>query len=311
MIRILLLLAGLLLLIFHSYISPLSAQTQFVVFLVGIILLGVPHGAADLLVANQTADHAQKNFSKFSFLFTYIGRLGMFAAVLWLFPVAGNFLFIAFAAYHFGETDLHRFKTNTIAGKLFVFSYGLLILGVILLQHFEELKPLFALFEAGRANEKMILFIDSKRYFILSICAVFFFASTFFYFVRTGIDQSQSGYFLLQLALLLLLLYHLPMMVGFTFYFIIWHSVLSLTNIVVYLRRNNVYPPGMIVKQIVFYSCLAMAGVSLVGVGGFMFVNSNTIVVYVFLGLAVLTAPHMQIMHDMYNRLRLDKQGGF
>jgi Brp/Blh family beta-carotene 15,15'-monooxygenase len=311
MIRILLLSAGLLLLIFHSYILPLSAQTQFVIFLVGIILLGVPHGAADLLVANQTADHAKKNFSKFSFLFTYIGRLGMFAAILWFFPVTGNFLFIAFAAYHFGETDLHRFKTNTIAGKLFVFSYGLLILGVILLHHFEELKPLFSLFEAGRKSEEMILFIDNKRYLILSICAVFFFASTFFYFVHTGIDQSQSGYFLLQLALLLLLLYHLPMMIGFTFYFIIWHSVLSLTNIVVYLRRNNVYPPAMIVKQIIFYSGLAMAGVSLVGFGGFMFVNSNTVVVYVFLGLAVLTAPHMQIMHDMYNRLRLDKQSGF
>jgi len=311
MIRILLLSAGLLLLIFHSYISPLSAQTQFVVFLAGIILLGVPHGAADLLVANQTAEHAKKNFSKFAFLFTYIGRLGMFATVLWLFPVAGNFLFIAFAAYHFGETDLHRFKTNTIAGKLFVFSYGLLILGVILLQHFEELKPLFALFEAGRANEAMIAFIDQKRYLLLSICAVFFFASTFFYFLRTGIDQTQSGYFLLQLALLLLLLYHLPMMAGFSFYFIIWHSVLSLTNIVVYLRRNNVYSRGMIVKQIVFYSCLAMGGVSLVGVGGFMFADSNSIVVYVFLGLAVLTAPHMQIMHDMYNRLRLDKQSGF
>jgi beta-carotene 15,15'-dioxygenase len=26
--------------------------------------------------------------------------------------------------------------------------------------------------------------------------------------------------------------------------------------------------------------------------------------VYVFLGLAVLTAPHMQVMHDMYKRIR-------
>lgn len=308
--RMLLLLAGCLLLIFHSYILPLSQQTQFIAFLAGIILLGVPHGAADLLVANQTADHAKKNFSQSAFLSTYIGRLGLFAATLWLFPVLGNFLFIAFAAYHFGETDLHRFKTNMFAGKLFVFSYGLLILGVILLQHFEELKPLFMLFEAGRANEGMLNFIDSYKYFILSICAVFFFASTFYYFSSTGIGQSPSGYFLLQLAILLLLLYHLPMMIGFTFYFIIWHSVLSLTNIVIYLRRNNVYPPRIIFRQIVFYSCLAMAGVSLAGLAGFMFVNSNTIVVYVFLGLAVLTAPHMQIMHAMYNRLRLDKQTG-
>ncbi|HLP35556.1 Brp/Blh family beta-carotene 15,15'-dioxygenase [Lacibacter sp.] len=310
MIRILLLLVGLLLLIFHAYISPLSTQTQFVIFLVGIVLLGVPHGAADLLVANQTADHAKRNFSKFSFLFTYVGRLGMFAAILWFLPVIGNFLFIAFAAYHFGETDLHRFKTNTIAGKLFVFSYGLLILGVILLQHFHELKSLFAFFESGRENENLISFIDSKKYLLLSICAVFFFASTFFYFSSTANDQTDSGYFLLQLAVLLLLLFHLPMLIGFTFYFIVWHSVLSLTNIVIYLRRNNVYAPGVILKQIVFYSGLAMAGVSMVGFGGFMFVNTNTILVYVFLGLAVLTAPHMQIMHDMYNRLRLDRQHG-
>lgn len=311
MIRILLLAAGVLLLISHSYIFQLSAQTQFVIFLIGIILLGVPHGAADLLVANQTAHHAKRNFSRFAFLFTYIGRLGLFAALLWLFPVLGNLLFIAFASYHFGETDLHRFKTNRFAGKLFVFSYGLLILGVILLQHFEELVPMFYLFESGRANEGIIQFIDSKRYLILSICAVFFFASSFFYFSTTQTDQPDSAYFLVQLAILLLLLYHLPMMVGFTFYFVVWHSVLSLVNIVVYLRQKNVYPPGMIVRQIVLYSVLALGGISLVGFGGFMFVNSNTVVVYVFLGLAVLTAPHMQIMHDMYHRLRVNKQKGF
>ena len=42
----------------------------------------------------------------------------------------------------------------------------------------------------------------------------------------------------------------------------------------------------------------------LFGIAGFMFVNNNTLVIYVLLGLAVLTAPHMQIMHTMYNNIR-------
>ena len=43
------------------------------------------------------------------------------------------------------------------------------------------------------------------------------------------------------------------------------------------------------------------------GLSGFMFVNQNTIMGYLFLGLAVLTAPHLQIMHDMYHQIRSNK----
>jgi len=52
------------------------------------------------------------------------------------------------------------------------------------------------------------------------------------------------------------------------------------------------------------YSVLAIMGIALFGLTGFMFINSNAVVGYLFLGLAVLTAPHMQIMHHMYNSLR-------
>ena len=184
MMRIVLLIVGALLLLFQQYIIPVSTNTQFVIFLSGIILLGVPHGAADLLVANRTANVEKKAFSKLRFLVIYISRLFLFAAILWFFPVAGNLLFILFAAYHFGETDLHQFKTNTLTGKLFVISYGLVILSVILLHHFEEVKPIYKLFEAGKENEILINWIDVNRYYILSATGILFFTSTFVYFLQ-------------------------------------------------------------------------------------------------------------------------------
>ena len=97
------------------------------------------------------------------------------------------------------------------------------------------------------------------------------------------------------------------MLLGFTFYFVAWHSVLSLNNINDYLKKNNSHTQHSIKREIILYSVLAIGGIALFGLTGFMFINSNAMEGYLFLGLAVLTAPHMQIMYDMYNSIRLIK----
>ncbi len=305
MLRIALLLLGCILLLFQQFILPVNTNTQFFIFLIGILLLGVPHGAADLLVATQNANSSKKVFSKFRFLAVYISRLFAFAAILRFFPLAGNFLFILFAAYHFGETDLYQFKTNTLLGKLFVIFYGLLILSVILLHHFEEVKPLFQMFQSGKENAAFINWLDMHRYNIISVSGILFFTTTFIYFLRNNnADKKDKGQFLIRFAVILFILFNLPMLLGFTFYFVVWHSVLSLNNIITYLKKNNLYTQHSIKREIILYSVLAIGGIALFGLTGFMFISSNAIVGYLFLSLAVLTAPHMQIMHDMYNSLR-------
>ena len=304
MIRKLLLLSGFALLIIQQYILLVSIKLQFVIFLSGIILLGVPHGAADLLVATRYAADKKHAFSKLYFFANYLLRIFLFGVVLWAFPLAGNVVFIFFAAYHFGETDLCQFKTNTIAGKLFVISYGLVILGVIILNHFEEVKPLLLQFDTGAQSGAFIKFISNQRYVILSFSGLLFFASTFFYFLTNKSASQIQGQFLVQFALILFILYNLPMVLGFTFYFILWHSVLSLRNITRYLSKDGLFSTKLIAKQIGLYSLLAMSGIVLFGLTGSMFVSNNTMLVYVFLGLAVLTAPHMQIMQQMYKSIR-------
>jgi Brp/Blh family beta-carotene 15,15'-monooxygenase len=302
------LIAGIVLLIVQNFVASISPELQLFIFLVGIVVLGIPHGAADMLVANQTASIKKVGFSKILFLVKYLFRLGIFAAMFWFFPVVANFLFILFAAYHFGETDLNNFKTESFAGKLFVVSYGLMILGVILLSHFDDIIPMFYLFESGKANETLINFISQYRYTILSGLTVFFFASTFIYFASNERASFHNDHFLLQLAVLLFILFYLPMVIGFTFYFIMWHSMLSLKNIVQYLHINSNLSNTVIIKQLFLYSSLAIVGILIFGYSGMMFVSSDGVMVYVFIGLAVLTAPHMQIMYDMYNSIRMQKK---
>ena len=304
MLRVALLVSGCILLLLQRSVLPLSSNTQFVIFLIGILLLGVPHGAADLLVATQNAGHSKKTFSKFRFFTVYISHLLLFAVTLWFFPVSGNILFILFAAYHFGETDLSQFKTNTVIGKLFVISYGLLIVSVILLHHFEEVKPLFQMFTAGKENSIFINWLDLNRYLIISVSGILFFTTAFMYFLMNrNTGTHDTGEFLIRFAVILLILFNLPPLLGFTFYFVVWHSVLSLNNIIAYLRKNDSHTINRITKEIILYSVLAIGGIFLFGLTGFMFISSNAIVGYLILGLAVLTAPHMQIMHDMYKSL--------
>ncbi len=307
MLQIALLILGLILLLVQQYILPFSAGTQFAVFFTGIVLLGVPHGAADMLVATQNA--GTKTFSKLKFFAVYLSSLFFFAGILWFFPLAGNILFILFAAYHFGETDLHKFKTNTLSGKLFVATYGLVILSVILLTHFEDVRPIFAFFKSGREKIMVINWIDKQRYLLVSLCGIIFFTSTFIYFLKNNdLEQRDKGQFLVRFACILIILFNLPMMLGFTFYFIVWHSILSLKNMVQYLKAGNANPVASVIKQIGFYSFLALAGIGLFGFGAFIYMsNYSAMAGYVFLGLAVLTVPHMQVMHNMYNQIRQKK----
>lgn len=300
--RIVLLLTGISLLFLEHFVLPVTPQVQFVLFITGIVLLGIPHGAADMLVATENAS-GKKTFSATRFHVHYLARITAFALLFWLFPVITNLLFIGIAAFHFGETDLTRFSTKTLSGKFFVTGYGILILFVILLPHFETLKPLCALFKSGKRNELFIEFIYNFRYQILIFSGIIFCVISFWYILTNAVNFYEIFKFFAEYATLLFVLYHLPMILGFTFYFVLWHSVFSLKNIFRYLTKNGLISTAIIAKQIGFYSILSFVGFIIFGAMGFLFLGNNMLIAYVFLFLAVLTAPHMQVMHNMYNKI--------
>lgn len=177
-------------------------------------------------------------------------------------------------------------------------------MGVILLNHFEEVKPIFTLFDPSGIYISTLNYIEIHRLIILLLLGLLFFISTFLYFLINQLKQTHPERFLLHFSFILLILYHLPMILGFTFYFVVWHSILSLKNIVNYLRKDGLVTASIIVKQITLYSIIALGSILLFGLTRYMFGSINAMMSYVFLGLAVLTAPHMQIMHNMYINIR-------
>jgi len=307
MLRTLLLLTGGLLFLFTELGVAIPAGAQFGLLITGIIILGIPHGAADLLVATQNSSAAKRSFSTKKFLTSYISRLILFAGILYFFPVPGLCFFLLLSAYHFGETDLYQFNTSNFPGKILAASYGLVLLTVLLVNNLETIKPLFNLTGYGKESAPVFSVLELYRDELLSLSLVFFFCSIFVYFQFNKTGKAVSAQFLLHFAGLVLILYHLPLLLGFTFYFVIWHSVLSLRNIMDYLRKEGRYSARTVIRQICFFSLIALGGILLTGITGYMFISIEAVLLGLFGGLAVLTAPHLQVMHDMYVRLRNDK----
>lgn len=303
-VRLVLMVVGISWLILHEGWGPLSQGWQMGLFLIGILTLGVPHGAADLLV--EMRNRQAVAFPLLSFLARYLARLALFASVLFFFPTLGLGIFILIAAFHFGETDLSALDAQGFTGKLAILLHGLSILGIILLGHGDALKPYLALAGSGRMELSAAMgWLHAYGFWAMIFICLAAFLAMAVHCIRHPVEWNKAGrqwaLFYLPMAIIL---WRLPLLEGFTFYFISWHSVLSLDCIVGYLCRSGAFSRRKVIAQIGIFSAIAFLGILAVGLAGFMFASSTTMAWYVFMGLAVLTAPHMEVMHHMYHRLR-------
>ncbi len=277
---------------------------QLFIFFGGIAVLGVPHGAADVLVAARRAQDNGMRFSAIGFILAYLARMLAFALILFHFPILGATLFVLFSAYHFGETDLAGLRTDRFLGQCVALSYGLVILGIVLLGHADEVRPVLDMLHPTANQRVWIDRVLNARLLLLGSVLVFFFASAFSYFLVHPVRGSEGGDLIARLAVLTLLLHFMPLLLGFTFYFVIWHSLLSLLDILRFLQRGGINSLRSILQRMAVYSAAALAGIVMLALCGSFFASAQALVVAVILGLAVLTAPHLGVMHAMYGQLR-------
>ncbi|WP_262711900.1 Brp/Blh family beta-carotene 15,15'-dioxygenase [Pedobacter westerhofensis] len=295
--------SGLILSGFNAYIYPVPEQAQFIFFLSGVIVLGIPHGGADLLVAGQHSRNTNHIFSKAKFNLLYLGNIFLFLLVMIWFPLTGLVLFLLLAAYHFGETDLQCLNIQTLPGDIFIFVYGLLILAVILLPDFHHVCEGLAMLHPDSGTVQILTWMTDNSTAILGgILAIFICSGTLFFAYHQHLLK-RHWLQLILLVILIAIVYELPLMLSFSFYFVIWHSLISLKKITVYLSAEEPIHPIFLVKEIFKNSIIALLGVAVLGWAAFAFLDHNDLVLYTILGLAVLTAPHMKVMHQMYRQL--------
>ncbi|MFM8806525.1 MAG: Brp/Blh family beta-carotene 15,15'-dioxygenase [Sphingomonadales bacterium] len=276
------------------WISPVPHSWQWVFFLLVIITVGLPHGALDFLVAGEGRNKAKLS----TFLFFYISQSLAFL-LLWFWPLAAASVFVLLSAYHFGETDLQEFSPHPWLKHLSILCYGLATLIALLFAHYTELIALIPDINNQVARYEALVWLK-ENYLIVYFTLIG--ASALFLLQQKNIDRGQLASLLI-LSIPQVLIFVLPFLAGFTYYFGIWHSLLSIATI-----QKNTNTTGwsqiskLINAQTVSFALLALLIMGVLYWTISSFFNYDNQLLIFFIGLSILAIPHMQLMHQLLTR---------
>jgi len=251
---------------------------SFSVLTLGFLSVGLSHGALDHLTANKIIHKKQL----FYFVISYLLKSAIFGLV-WLFlPDTAMLIFIAYSAWHFGQAD---FKEWDLPQGWQSFLWGLIVLGVILFFHFEELKWILQQIpnlECANILNKM------SEIQLLSFQALIVVSG----FCMAAFNKSK---YILFTFIYLLLSSMLPLLVSFGIYFVGQHSIHGWRQLLIGLNERS---SRLWLKSLPF----SIGGACIIFYIPF-FAGSNYFGTF-FILLSCLSIPHVFSMHSFYSKLK-------
>jgi Brp/Blh family beta-carotene 15,15'-monooxygenase len=285
------------------FLFPLNQTIQIAFFGLGVLFFGIPHGSLDHFIYHHERKEVMTVRSIANFLLFYLG-FALIYSLLWFISLELSILlFILISAYHFGEMDLKSLGLKASLGSKIVFSvYGLLFLINYLLYQFPEVEAIllgFPGFEISQLEKLRLLHEYQSEVLIASI--LLFVPALIIYLIfnkKIGFPQIEA---ILQLALLMVIVFNLPILLGFGLYFNIWHAGLSMIEIKKFLGwQEKSY--GFIYRK----SWLTN-GASFLMIAILFFVfkgNLERLIAIFFMAIAILTAPHMKVISSFFSKER-------
>lgn len=265
--------------------------------MVFIALVGIPHGAIDHIIFMENNRVGPVMFYGF-----YVGAMGLFVVTWLLFPCVSLVLFILLSAYHFGQSrfsDLERLS-HTVNGLL-SWSWGCSILfGLFYYKNVE----LAGLLQSAPDIAQLQDAFDIRVYaWLLPFSTLLTFILLVWALHRQYVKTERFFSEIYFLLLIHLCFYALPLLVGFTLYFITLHAASVLSEEFHFLRIRR---PGLSVWQFIVllmpYTLLSVLG------GGILFFlvhhgwvdTSNLLLAFIIV--SALTLPHSIVMHGFYRK---------
>ena len=191
-------------------LSPaLASQFGYAGLIAGLLVVGIPHGAVDHLLLDS------KKFNLLKFVVQYLLIIAAYFMVWHWFPVFSLLLFIAYSAFHFGESEMveMRVSLHSFAQKAYAFIFGLSILLFIIFSHLNE--SILVLNNMQGVSD-FVASLDLLQYKNILI------AFSFFSLLPLWWISKKTCLFLMAI---LLLGTQMPLMLAFGLYFVGSHSV--------------------------------------------------------------------------------------
>ena len=285
LIPFILLLLSLLFLLLFKTAPQLFNFVQIPMFIAGMFLVGIPHGAVDHLL--ETGNF--KSRIKPGFVIKYIG-LALFNLVIWIFfPTVALLFFIGYSAWHFGQNDWREWQPNTI-NSLKNYIWGIFIFGIILCGHITETNTIL-----DNMNVFKIPLSDNEGKI----------TSTLIVFVAIVWAVFEKRWRMIFSSLMLLVSIELPLISSFGLYFIGQHSLNGWSHLKQGMSVDN---KSLYLKALPF----TIGALVLFAVFIYLFKNNylsefnESLITIFFVFISCISFPHVMVMNRFYN-LRLNR----
>lgn len=266
-----------------------------------MLLLGLPHGATDhgLYLALRPNN---KQLKKSSFYIAYLAVIAAYGLVWFLLPLLAFAIFMLLSVYHFGQSNWVTLKYgNGIVARMHYLIWGIGILLTPILLHAEEA---IAIVTSMTNTQLLVVPSQQKVHIFIAAMAVLNAVAIGVLRWRSLIDNKRFLIELLSYALLIALFFTNSLLLGFTVYFVFWHSLASGKDQLQFFkarlspaRRRQLYTEVSMTVAGALLFCLIVwfgpgpeAALQPAMIGG------------VFIFISLLTLPHMLLVEELYAR---------
>ncbi len=256
---------------------PNQIEWAFCLFL--LVILGIPHGAADHLVAQQLARLQNSSFSLISFASKYLAVMVAYGIMWYFFPLASFVIFIGISIFHFGDLETTDASQTAKTGPAYFIQIlrtcllGMGILGFILSEHATEVGIILQNFNLG-----IHITVDALPVGFYILC------------ILLGFQKEHTGYFI-NTGVTLLLGMYLPLLPAFMCYFAGCHSIYSIRVLTTSLALST---KDLYLRLLPFTVAAFVMGMVYV-----LMVNQQKWLAHAFIFLSILTLPHFFLMHKI------------
>lgn len=262
-------------LVANLWLPQTDAQTQLGLLSPIILVLGVPHGALDIVFVRQLAG-VRSTAGWCLFITAYLSAAASVVALWWFAPVFFLVGFLLLSMLHFSG-DLED-GTPALARTL----YGGVVIVCPMALHSSDVVQLFAFLAGLPAAQAMVAALQPASWlWIATICVV----------VIAGAKKNPARS--LELLSITALLTFTPPLIGFTIFFCGMHSAR-------HVLRTRDYSNAKTLRHLLRISALPMlatfTGVALAGWFSREAPFDMRLAQLLFVGLAALTVPHMLVV---------------
>lgn len=270
-------------LILSSWNNQIASYFGYILLVVGLLLIGIPHGALDHILSKDKETHLVNFIAKYVFII-------LLYFIIWQqYPVIALSIFILYSSFHFGESELidTNKQIDTFNNYLHAFLLGLSILLFIIFSHLNEsLSIISGLVSVAKLDSLNVTFITPTA-IILSLS----------YLLIQSVLSKKGSY--IGLIFLLLLGVKIPLMLAFGLYFIFQHSFNAWQHLKSGLQMSSL----QLLKKSSLYTIAALLMLLFIIIFDYKkIININSLWINFFIFIACISFPHFVLMHIFYKK---------